>query len=501
MRLSFIDSFLNQITMYKLVMHGLLILSCISVLFGFLGVLSYSGFAMIETYFVVMTGVWVSHVILARFFKATTNVESYIITGMILFLILAPIASMTDVYITFVAGVLASVSKYLLAINKRHIFNPVAISLFLLGLFGFGNAIWWVGSAALLPFTLCFGLLVVRKIRRFHLFFSFALIAIPVLTFLNIAQGVSINESVVLILTSWPLLFFGSIMLTEPMTTPPTKKLYMSYGVLVGLLFSIRFELGPIYSSPELALVLGNIYSYLVGPKYKLFLSVISSKKIASNIYEFVFIKPKGFTYKAGQYLEWTLSHPKSDSRGVRRFFTIASSPTEETLKLGVRVDSESSSSFKRKLLSLTKDARIIATQLAGDFTLPNDPTVQMTFIAGGIGITPFRSMAAYLIDKKEKRDITLFYFANTVEDFVYRDIFTRAEAYGLKTMYVPTREAVHGESGRLTKDMLKKYTPNFAKRMYYLSGPNAMVEGYKAMLLSVGVQRKNIISDYFPGF
>ncbi len=456
---------------------------------------------MIETFVVVMTGTWIGHVVFARLFKATTNVESFIITGMILFLILAPISNWVDVLVTLAAGFLASASKYFLVINKKHIFNPVAISLFVLGLFGFGNAIWWIGSAALLPFTLCLGLLVVRKIRRFYLLFSFFIIAIPVIVILNIVQGVSINEAVLLIFTSWPLLFFGSIMLTEPMTTPPTKKLYMSYGILVGILFSIRFEFGPIYSSPELALVIGNIYSYFISPKYKLFLSFISSQKISSNIYEFVFTKPKDFTYKAGQYLEWTLSHPNSDSRGMRRFFTIASSPTEATLKLGVRIDSEVSSSFKKKLLSLAKDSRIIATQLAGDFTLPNDPSIQMTFIAGGIGITPFRSMARYLIDTKEKRDITLFYFASTAEEFVYKDIFTKAEPFGFKSIYIATKEMANKEKGRLSKEILVKYTADYAKRMYYLSGPNAMVEGYKAMLLSAGVQRKNIISDYFPGF
>jgi hypothetical protein len=179
---------------------------------------------MIETFVVVMTGTWIGHVVFARLFKATTNVESFIITGMILFLILAPISNWVDVLVALAAGFLASATKYFLVINKKHIFNPVAISLFVLGLFGFGNAIWWIGSAALLPFTLCLGLLVVRKIRRFYLLFSFFIIAIPVIVILNIVQGVSINEAVLLIFTSWPLLFFGSIMLTEPMTTPPTKK-------------------------------------------------------------------------------------------------------------------------------------------------------------------------------------------------------------------------------------------------------------------------------------
>src|SRR5206468_2445876 len=68
------------------------------------------------------------------------------------------------------------------------------------------------------------------------------------------------------------LLFFAFIMLTEPLTTPPTKRLQIMYGALVGFLFVPQIHIGNIYSTPELALIIGNIYSYIVSPKTKLLL-------------------------------------------------------------------------------------------------------------------------------------------------------------------------------------------------------------------------------------
>src|SRR5579884_4444100 len=106
---------------------------------------------------------------------------------------------------------------------------------------------------------------------------------------------------------------------------------------------------------------------------------------IASNIADFIFQPSHRLAYEPGQYMEFTLAHRKPDSRGNRRYFTLASSPTEDNLRLGVRFYPEGSS-FKRTLSRIDNRSKILAGQLAGDFTLPRDPGQKLVFIAGGIG-------------------------------------------------------------------------------------------------------------------
>lgn len=501
-----IDSFLNNITMYRLVLYGLILLSCVSILLGFLRILPYSGISYLITLLLLLITCYLSNTFFAKIYKATTNNESSAITALILFCIVAPVANNTDIYVTIAAGFIAIASKYLLAINKKHIFNPAGFSIFLLGLLGFGNAIWWIGSGVLLPFVLLIGLLIVRKIRRFYLLWAFLVTGVITIVFFNLGNNMSVLDSVQQVFFSWPLIFFGTIMLTEPLTTPPTRKLYVLYGGLVGVLFGLQFHIGPLFASPEFALFVGNIFSYIVSPKYKLFPKFVKKIELAPNIYEFQFTKNSNFTFIPGQYLEWTVPLVQSDTRGNRRYFTVASSPTEKDIKLGVKIG-EQSSAFKKWLSTMTEGSQIVASQLTGDFTLPKDINKKLVFIAGGIGVTPFRSMIQYLLDTKEKRDIVFFCACSHGDEFVYKDIFKTAEKeMGIKIIYVVTNKQNvpknwDGEVGYLDKETVTKYVPDYKDRMYYLSGPNIMVESYKKILKAMGVSRKNIITDYFPGF
>jgi ferredoxin-NADP reductase len=396
-------------------------------------------------------------------------------------------------------------SKFIIAIDKKHLFNPAAIAVLILSLFGFGNGIWWAGSTVLLPFFLIVGLLVVRKIRRFYLLWPFIVASLLTIVSINLGRGITITASLQQVITSWPLIFFGTIMLTEPLTTPPSKLVSRIYGAIVGVLFGSQFTIGPIHASPELALVVGNIFTYIVSPKAKPVLTFVAKRLIGSQLYEFDFLPSQRFTFLPGQYLEWTIDPVHADSRGNRRYFTIASSPTETEVKLGIKIG-EKHSSFKQHLLELSAGDTIMASQLSGDFVLPADKKQKLVFIAGGIGITPFRSMAKYLTDTKEKRDITLFYACSNGNDFIYQNTFEAAQAIGMKTIYVITHTEVvpkdwAGETGRLDADMLQKHLSHCTDYHYYLSGPNAMVESYGKLLSELGVPRSQITTDYFPGF
>lgn len=492
--------------MYRVVLYGLIVLSVVGILFGFLGILPFNGFSFLITLILTVGTCYMGNMFFSRLFRVMTNSESYLITGLILFLILAPVTNTQDIFVTIAVSLVAMASKYLLAIDKKHIFNPAAFGVFLLGLLGFGNGIWWVGSLVMLPFVSVIGFLIVRKIRRPFVVFPFFVTAISTICLFNLFNGLTVIESLQQVITSWPIIFFATVMLTEPLTTPPRFRSYVLYSALVGVFFGLQFHIGPLFASPEFALVIGNIFSYIVSPKYRLQLVLEEKKDLGGGLYEFVFAKPQYVHFTPGQYFEWTLPEETADSRGNRRYFTIASSPTESVIRLGVKIDPEHMSSFKRHLLNMKKGDLISASQLAGDFSLHKGVTKPVVFIAGGIGITPFRSILQSLIDTKEKMPVTLFYTASSPKEFAYQDVFASAEKNGAKTIYVVTREenvpkGWKGEKGRLSVKMITRHVSNPQEALYYISGPNSMVDAYKHVLREIGVSSSSIITDYFPGY
>ena len=332
------------------------------------------------------------------------------------------------------------------------------------------------------------------------------LAATATILFFGLRAGFDLAQLAPTLFTSWPIVFFGTIMLTEPLTAPTKLQWRLVYGALVGILFGSQWSLGPIYPTPEFALLVGNLFSYFVSYSPRLKLMLKSKTEVANRIYDFEFECSPHPRFLAGQYLEWTLAHSPSDARGNRRYFTIASAPTDSNLKLGVRVHPQGSS-FKRALLALPEGGVIYAAQVNGDFVLPQDPNTKLVFIAGGIGITPFRSMVQEMINTRQARDIVLIYTTASSKDFAYGEVFEQAKALGLHTELVVTdlevanSEGWQGNIGRLTPEMLTRLIPDLAARHYYLSGPDAMVKGYTRLLRELRISKKRIHTDYFPGF
>jgi ferredoxin-NADP reductase len=192
------------------------------------------------------------------------------------------------------------------------------------------------------------------------------------------------------------------------------------------------------------------------------------------------------------------------DLRGNRRTFSIESAPGDDEVKFVIKI-SERSSSFKKKLLGLKKGDHITAGHLAGDFVLPKDTSKKLVFIAGGIGITPFLSMVRHIIKTKQSRDIVLFYIVSQQSDFCYPGVWEIASQYGVRVIPVLTGEETapswKGLRGRLSKETIAKEVPDYTKRRYYLSGPNALVNAYRSAVTSFGVRTTDIVTDYFSGY
>lgn len=493
-----LKSFIDRTTMYRLVLYYLLVLYAAALVFGTIGLLPYAPLALIWSGVVLLVSAWLANTFFAWAFDAVTNLESVYITPLILTLILTPVG-VSDLSGTIILAVIAAVamaSKYILAIGKKHLFNPAAVAVALSGLVLGVYASWWVaGNIPLLPFILVGGVMMVQKLRKADLVLAFGITAVIVVAF----KSLDPIAGVWAMFLHSALFFFAFVMLTEPLTMPPTRRLRIMYGVLVGILFVPGLSIGSVYLSPELALVAGNLFSYLVSPKGRYMLSFVERRTLASGIYEYLFQSDRPLQFKPGQYLEWTLSSVPLDSRGNRRFFTIASAPGDPHIALGVRFY-DKPSAFKRTLAALPTTAMVSAASLAGDFTMPSDQKKKLAFFAGGIGVTPFASMARYAIAAGESRDAVLLYSSKTAAEVAYKEVFTNASRVGWRTVYAHSEEPSPGaHHGFIDAELIKKEIPDYAERLFYISGPPGMVDAMKETLLTLGVSRFNIKTDFFP--
>lgn len=501
-----IDKLIDGISMYRLLMYYLVALLIVAFGFSAVGIMHYNAIYIALSAIILVFACWVINKIFAVIFKAPLNPESAILTGLILALIVPPKPTGYSLLFLIAVAGLAMASKYILTIKNKHIFNPAAIAVVLTALGPEQSASWWIGTAVMLPFVVIGGIFIARKVRRGQMVLTFLIVTTLATAILPVSGGGHIISDLENMVLNSAAFFLGFVMLTEPYTSPTTRNKQLWYAASVGIILAPQFHIGSYYSTPEIALVIGNIYAYLSGSKVKLFPTLFRKYKTASDSAEFAFATDQSLNYLPGQYMEFTLPHEKTDNRGARRYFTLSSSPTEDQLKIGVKFYDEGSS-YKSALLDIEKNTSIVASQLAGDFILPKNKQDKLVFIAGGIGITPFRSMIKYLIDTNDRRDIILLYSARSEEEIAYRDIFDTAwQALGIKTLYVISgREAKitspNTIAGVINSRLIKSYIPDLYDRTFYISGTHEMVESLQETLSHLGIRHANIKIDFFPGY
>lgn len=220
----------------------------------------------------------------------------------------------------------------------------------------------------------------------------------------------------------------------------------------------------------------------------------------AENIVTFWFKPAKPVRYVAGQFIEMTLPHDNADERGIKHWFTLSSSPSEELISITTKHAADRVSTFKQVLFALNPGDEITISEPMGDFVLPKDISRPLVFVAGGIGITPMRSMVKWLHDNQEHRTIHLLYAANSLEEVAFRELFND---YGCPTEIILTNppSGWMGLTGHLDAAKILEIAPDVDGKLYYLSGPEPMVEALEKDLIDAGVDKRRIVGDFFPGY
>lgn len=223
-------------------------------------------------------------------------------------------------------------------------------------------------------------------------------------------------------------------------------------------------------------------------------LKFIAKRKEAEDVWSYIFEGKEPIKWTAGQFLVYFLDHENPDIRGKQRFFTISSASFEKNIMLTTRLSPENSSSFKKALNEMKPGDTIDAKGPDGDFTVFS-PNKHFVFIAGGIGITPFRSIILDLAHKKLPLNITLLY-ANSTPEFPFKDELEKiaSDNPNFKIHYIVSPK-------HIDEEVVKQTVPNLKKVIFYVSGPEKMVEILSEMLMKMGISEENLKQDFFPGY
>ena len=221
-------------------------------------------------------------------------------------------------------------------------------------------------------------------------------------------------------------------------------------------------------------------------------LRLVGKKRETKDVVTFYFKSPALRSWKAGQYLHYNLAHDNADDRGQERYFTIASAPFEGRVQLTTRFAPESST-FKKALKALKPGQGPVAGRPKGDFVV-EDPAAEHLFIAGGIGVTPYRAILLDLDHRKLPLHVHLLY-ANRDRNIVFRReldaLAKRHPEFRISYVVAPKLDAA----------TIRKALGGSKRAIVYVSGPEPMVEAMEKKLKRMGLPKRRIRTDFFPGY
>lgn len=508
-----LDRLLGRVTMYVLVIICLTVIAAAALVFMVLGVIQYSPLGYLANAGLLLVFSYLANGIAGLVFHTRPQLSSTVITALLLLFIFQPSLNTLQLLGAALGAIVAAFSKYLLAVRGRHIFNPAALGAFVVVLTSLNFSFWWVGTPALLPFVAIGGALVLFRTRRFPLAAVFLVVAAGGTTIHYLVDGLDLGQALQFAVLSSPIVFFACFMLDEPLTLPPRRWQQLLEAALVGVIFVVPFSLGPLSSTPELALVVGNLLAFFFGQRRGIRLEFLGRRELTPTSWQFDFRPKSPVSFLPGQYMELSLPHANTDRRGWRRVFSIASAPGGD-IRFGMRVP-ENASSFKSALLKLQPGTTVSATSISGDFLLPKADSAAaakpLLLVAAGIGITPFVSQLESLTlsgiasgpDGAPARDIVLLYSIATPDDIAFADVLRTA---GCRVVVLcPTEPAeLPAEwtwvgDPQLTAEVITRAVPDGASRLTYLSGPPELVAGLERALHADGVRR--IVTDVFVGY
>ncbi|NLP11086.1 FAD-dependent oxidoreductase [bacterium] len=229
---------------------------------------------------------------------------------------------------------------------------------------------------------------------------------------------------------------------------------------------------------------------------------LLNRKELCRSTWEFTLAKPADTLHQAGQHI--TVKLPRllhEDPKGPQRTFTLASAPHENDWLIATRM---TGSGFKKTFLDLPLNTELEVNGPMGAL-VRDERFPALVFLAGGIGITPFRSMVQDLHHKGLGVDVHLFYSNRSIDSAAYHHLFAELAEQTFFT-YIPTLNdepdaAWRGERRILGIELIQSHLTNLNAFAFYLCGPPGLVTDLTNQLHTGGVNKERIFSEFFWGY
>jgi ferredoxin-NADP reductase len=226
---------------------------------------------------------------------------------------------------------------------------------------------------------------------------------------------------------------------------------------------------------------------------------VAAIRQLTPTVKSFRFPRPAALDYRAGQYMLVTI---RVDGAPATKPFTISSSPTErDYLQFTKKLTGHP---FSNALDALTPGAWARLDAPHGRFTFAGEHP-KLALLAGGIGITPLRSICRYCADAGIDTDIVLLYGSRTAQDLAFREEFEAMQAAQPSFRVVFTLEQPPhdwaGAQGFIDAALIRREIPDYAARVFYVCGPPVMIRVMERLLGELVVRDARIRTERFAGY
>jgi glycine betaine catabolism B len=230
-------------------------------------------------------------------------------------------------------------------------------------------------------------------------------------------------------------------------------------------------------------------------------LTLIEKIKRTKTIESFRFNSEETIRFAPGQFLQLIFDEKNRENRALNKYLSFSSSPTKSYIEVTKRL---SASDFSLNLKALEAGDKILVKAPMGNCVL-GQADKAITFLVGGIGITPAISIIEYIQDMKLPINVEVFYANRAEDDIAFRnelDLWQKLNN-NIKVIYrvdCPTSDT-SCMYGFIDSTLVCRESKCLQDRVFFVFGPPKMVEAMKAVCKDIGCAQDRIRTESFLGY